>query len=290
MAMRFRSILPAALAALFWAAGLGAAAAQSSQGAYVERRGLLEADAQCGLFDANVRAALQASAGQARGALLAHGWSITQFDELERATVRAARARGCDDPRTVEAANSARAGFAAWARMARMDFPGWERSWSALRIPDSDGWLLQQVIPGPRLVVFGVREHEGAQHLAVRLVLAPGEPEPASMQMLVRDPILARTSLIGVPGRTATGLEAGAPSPATARRFVASGRWLGPRRGGGREITFSFPPEAFEAMMWLDPREAAELRWGDGRDGRRLLVEIGDVAAARAFLAAQGAR
>jgi hypothetical protein len=288
--MRFRSIVLCALGAGFLAFGAGAAAAQSSQGAYVERRGLLEADAQCRLFDSNVRAALQASAGQARGALLSNGWSRTQFDALERATVQAARSRACDDPRTMEAADSARAGFVAWSRLARMDFPGWERSWSAKRIPDSEGWMLQQSVLSPRGAVFGVREIEGVQQLAVTFILAPGEGEPSSMQMLVRDPILARTSLIGVPGRTATGLEAGAPSSATARRFVASGRWPGPRRGSAREITFAFPQEAFEAMMWLDPREAAELRWGDARAGGRLLIEIGDIAAARAFLASQSAR
>ncbi|MBS0384568.1 MAG: hypothetical protein JSS00_04380, partial [Proteobacteria bacterium] len=46
-----------------------------ARASYVERRGMLELDAQCHLFNADIRAALQATAQQARGALLRGGWS-----------------------------------------------------------------------------------------------------------------------------------------------------------------------------------------------------------------------
>ena len=50
--------------------------APDARASYVARRGMLELDARCRLFNANVRAALQATSMQARGALLRGGWSI----------------------------------------------------------------------------------------------------------------------------------------------------------------------------------------------------------------------
>jgi len=265
------------------AAAQTAQTAQSAQIAFVERRGLLEADAQCRLFEPPVRAALLAGAGQARGQLLGGGWTRTQLEDLEQAAVRAARARACDDARTAAAAQQARAGFTAWSRMSAMEFPGWDRAWSARRIPDAAGWLLRQNPPGLD-GAFGVRERDGAQELALVFALAPNETAPSSAQLVMRDPQRARASLRDVPGRTAQGLEAGAPSAASAQRFWANARLVGAAQ---REIAFVFPDAAFEAMMLLDPREAVELRVGDGPSARRILVEVGDIAAARAFLALQ---
>ena len=88
---------------------VASAEAPSARNVYVERRGLMEADAQCRLLTPEVHAALQVTAMQARGVLLRGGWSITQMDQLEQATVAAARERACNDPRTLSAANVARA-------------------------------------------------------------------------------------------------------------------------------------------------------------------------------------
>src|SRR5512143_1334267 len=102
-----------------------------ARASYVERRGMLELDSQCRLFGANIRAALQATAAQARGALLRGGWSRAQVQNLEQTVVAAARARSCQDPRTISGAASARTASAAWINANAQTFPGWTRAWYA---------------------------------------------------------------------------------------------------------------------------------------------------------------
>jgi hypothetical protein len=279
--MRFSFFAASLTLALSIASSAGAVPA--AQSAFVERRGLLEADAQCGLFTPDIRFALEAGAGQARGALLRGGWTQVRLDELERAAVNAARSRTCDDPRTAAAATQASASFASWARTPSMQFPGGERLWLARRFPDPAGWRLKQDLPR---AVFGVREYNGVQQFSI---MTPSSgPAPATAQIVMRDPERARANL-DVPGRTAQGLEAGAPSAFSAQRFLASGRRIETLESG-RFLVFVFPQAAFDAMSRLDPREAVEVRFdGAGPEGR-YLIEVGDLAAARAFLAIRDAR
>jgi len=261
-----------------------AAPAPSAQAAYVERAGLLEIDARCALLQPEVRVALRASAGQARRALVASGWSEAQLGELQQATVQAARARTCADPRNARSADQADASFHAWARLSNMDFPGAARSWSALRAPDSDGWLMRQTGQGG---VLGVVANEGGPHLAFRLPLGAGQAAPAGAQIRMRDPARAAHAALVVPGRAVTGLEAGRPSPASAQYFLASGRTLKTDAEGVRAMFYAFPDATFEAMTALDPREAVEVLIEDGPRTRAFLFEVGDIAAARVFLALQ---
>ena len=271
------------LAVLATILGAGSAHATSSaQVAYVERRGLLEADTQCRLFTPDVRAALLAGAGQARGALLRGGWTRTQFDELERAAVNAARQRPCNDPRTIQAATQARAGFASWSRTPTMEFPGWERAWSARRYADPQGWRLTQTVDA--VTRFGVREVSGAQKLTLVIGITPGAATPGAAQLAMRDPARANGALLDLRGRTTTGLAAGAPSPATAQSFLASARRVETIDRTHALLVFEFPDAAFQAMQQLDPREAIEVRLQQGNQTQRLLVEVGDIAAARTFL------
>lgn len=257
----------------------------SAQAMYVERRGLLEADAQCDLFAPEMRAALQAGAGQARGALLRGGWTQDRVAELERAAINAARARACGDARTSAAAERARAGFVPWTRAASMSFPGAERTWVARRIPDSTRWRLTQSITSPISALFGVRDDvEGGQHLTLVLPLAAGVVAPASAQMQMRDPARANANILDLRGRTIVGLEAGAPAPANAVRFFASARHVERLEDGRRQAVLQFPVTAFEAMFALDPRETIAIELETGGRRQRLLVEVGDIAAARSFL------
>lgn len=254
---------------------IASAQTPSAQALYVERRGLLELDVQCRLLAPEMRAALEAGAGQARGALLRGGWTPARVGELEAAAVNAARARRCGDPRTSAAVESARAGFVSWTRAATMTFPGSERTWTARRIPDATRWRLAQDIVSPVRATFGVREDDaGRQHLT--LVMPANGPAPASAQMLLRNPSRTSANLLDLRGRTVRGLEAGAPAPATASRYFASAR-----RIDGNVLTFEFPDAVFEAMCALDPRESVVILVGERQ---RLLVEVGDIAAARAFL------
>src|SRR5262249_10156704 len=153
-------------------------------------------------FTPDVRAALQAGAGQARSALLRGGWTRAHFDDLEQAASDAGRGRACNDPRTLAAAQGVRTGFHAWSRQNSASFPGFERDWVAYRFADINGWRLRQnIAPG---VQFGVRDHGGGQHLT--LLMPAASPAPASAQIVLRDPSRASANMLELRGRTLTGL------------------------------------------------------------------------------------
>lgn len=258
--------------------------APSAQAAYAERRALLEADQRCTLFAPDVRAALQGGADQARGALLRSGWTAARVGELEQAAVRAARGRACGDARTAAAADRARRGYASWSRAHAMEFPGSERGWSARRTPDpQEQWVLKQTIAAPRAAVFGLREISGAQEVTLLLRLDARSTAPGLVQLAFRDSARAPQSQMDVPGRTARGLAAGRPSPAATRTVLAAARRV-ETADGERRALYAFPGDVLPAVAALDPRETVEIRLGDGR--QPLLLEVGDLAAARAFLAA----
>jgi hypothetical protein len=276
---------------LFLAAALSAAlvgAASATEGldareAYVERRGLIETDARCGLFAADVRAALNVGALQARGALLRAGWTSAQVRGLEQTVASAARTRACNDARTLQSAADARHAFSRWLAAGYMEFPGWERAWLARR-GATDGWRLSQAIDAPIPSVFGVRQQGASQRLALVITLAQGQAAPTSAQLVMRDSPRAPMREVALTQRVAYGIEAGAPPPGAAMT-VPSARAM-ERLGGGRsQAVFTFPDTAFAALLQLDPREAIELRVQGGRGVQSLYVEVGDVAAARAFVA-----
>jgi hypothetical protein len=273
------------LTALFTFAFIATASAYTgpeAQSAFVERRGFLEVDTRCHLLAAGPRAALEAGAQQARGALLRSGWTRARVDELEQATLRAARSRACDDPRNETAATQARAGFATWSRTNAMTFPGVERAWVARRYVDPMGWRLRQDINTPS-AMFGVREREGVQRLTLMLPLAAAQSAPSAVQILVRDRGRAGVDVLELRGRTARGLAAGAPAANNAQGFFASARSIETIEEQ-RYAVIEFPDTAFQALLALDPREAAQVRIERGRAVENILIEVGDIAVARTFL------
>ncbi|HYD89175.1 MAG TPA: hypothetical protein VEA80_16980 [Vitreimonas sp.] len=259
------------------------AAAQSgpnAREAYVERRGLLEADAQCRLLSPSIRDALQVSAAQTRGALLRAGWSNAQMRELENAVVTAARQRACNDQRTAASVGSVSRIVAQWVNAGSMEFPGWERLWIARRI--SEGWRLSQAIEGPTPAIFGVRQAGGAQRLTLAVPISGNAAAPASARLILRDRAQPRSE-VSLNQRVARGLEAGAPPPGVS--VMAPSTRSIERLGGGRsQALFIFPDSAFRDLIALDPRETVVIELQTGRATQRLLVEVGDVDAARAFL------
>lgn len=273
------------LALALGTASTASAAEPNARTAFVERRGLLEADAQCRLFEPSIRSALSVGLAQARGALLRSGWTSANLRELENAAVNAARSRTCADQRTASAAADARRSFAAWANAGAMEFPGWDRSWRARRSTEQTGWRLSQDIDTPIPAVFGVRQTRDVQRLALAIPLARGAVAPASVQLIVRDRSRGPMREVGLPQRISQGLEAGLPSPMTSTS-IPSVRTI--ERHNGQQIAiFTFPDTAFRDLVALDPRESVELRLETGRATQSLLVEVGDVAAARAFLTLQ---
>jgi hypothetical protein len=272
----------------FFALALGTATiasateATNARTAYVERRALLEADAQCRLFTPSIRSALIVSAAQARGALLRAGWTNASVRELETAAVNAARSRACDDQRTARSADDARHAFLSWINAGSMEFPGWDRTWRARRVVDDAGWRLSQAIDAPLAATFGVRQRGESQHLTLALPIARGQTAPTSVQLVLRDPARGDVREVALTQRISQGLAAGLPSPSLATQ-IPSTRTL-ERERGAQIAVFTFPDTAFRDLLALDPRETVELRLTSGRSVQRLLVEVGDIAAARSFL------
>lgn len=267
---------------LMVASTASASEATNARTAFVERRGLLEADAQCRLFTPDIRSALSVTLAQARGALLRAGWTSASLRELETAAINAARARACDDQRTATAASDARRAFSHWINVSSMEFPGWDRSWQARRVIDDSGWRLSQTIDAPLAATFGVRQRGEAQRLTLAVPLARGQAAPTIAQLILRDASRARVREVALPQRISEGLEAGLPSPA-ASTSIPSMRTM-ERINGQQVAIYSFPDTAFRDLVTLDPRETVEIRLESGRSSQRLFVEVGDVAAARAFL------
>ncbi len=262
----------------------GAAAAQTpdAREAYVERRGLIESDGRCNLLPAGLRTALDVGALQARGALLRAGWTSAQVRALEGSIAQAAGQRACNDARTRQAVDEARRAFAPWLSAGYMEFPGWQRAWLARR-GSSDGWRLSQAIDAPRAGVLGVRQRGASQRLVLAITLARNEAAPRSAQLVLRDASRSTPPEIGLAQRVAYGVEAGAPTP-NAAMTIPSARSIEPVSGGRSQAVFTFPDDAFTRLLQLDPRESVELRLQSGRSVQSLYAEVGDIAAARAFL------
>lgn len=264
------------------------AAASAQQGpnaraVYVERRGLIEVDAQCHIFAPSIRDALQISTAQARGALLREGWTNARMRELDSAVVSAARARACNDPRTRDSAASASRTVAQWVNAGTMQFPGWQRDWTARR--GNDGWRISQIIDAPLPATFGVLQQGDTQRLSLAIPVARGATAPTSAQLIMRNPAQPRAE-IALPQRVAYGLQAGV-APPTNSMSIPSTRTIERLDGGRTQAVFAFPDTAFRDLLALDPRESVEIRVQNGRAVQTLLVEVGDIAAARSFLTVQ---
>jgi hypothetical protein len=264
----------------------GPAVAAGADQVFAERKALLAADMRCDLFTPALRQALEASTFQARTTLLRAGWTAARADDLGRAAGAEVSRRPCGDPVLTRAAANARAGFAGWARLMSMRFPGVERAWLARRAPDPQGFYIRQDISAPRTAIFGVRRDGEGGSLVLLLPLAPGEAAPGAARLSFRDTTRAPRSVADTPGRVATGLQAVVASPATARITHARARVVEIGERGARAVAFVFPDAALAQIKGLDPREAIAVTV-DARTPVTLLIEVGDIAAAHAFLAAE---
>lgn len=268
-------------AALTFAGAAHAAEPPNARAAYVERRGLLELDARCRLLPRDLRQAVQATAAQARGALLRGGWSNAQVGELESTVVSAARGRDCNDTRNAQMVDDARVAFARWTGASTMEFPGWQRPWLARRAADREGWRLRQALDDG--AVFGVRDHRGSQSLTLTVPAVRGQAAPSAARLIFRDASRGGFREVSLTQRVAYGLEAGAPGPGAATLNVSAQR--NASQSTPAFSVFTFPDAAFQRVLALDPRETVELRIETGRVSRRMFIEVGDLAVARAYLA-----
>ena len=273
-------VTAAALAGLtaLAAAPAGAGASQT----YYERTFMVEAGSKCRLFEPGLAAALNAAAVQARGAAVRAGDSE---DALRAVAFRAkdrADAVACASPELGLAATRVREAFDGFSRQVRMTYPGAYQDWSADRASYSrQTWRLSQPsITGKSPVTFGAEAGPDGRQLAA-VISFVGQNRPYAARIVLRDvtksprPWLGASALPSTDARTAVFATA---STAADESLLAKGNKQGE--------AWTFPAHAADALAGLDPRERFVVEFLFRDDSvARAEFEVGDFAAARAFLA-----
>lgn len=264
-----------------------AGAGSAASGLLYERTLMGAAGARCGLFSAPVGAALGAAREQARGAALRAGdppAAVAAVAATEaRAQARAA-AVDCRSPALRTAADRVRQAFADYARLPVMRFPGPRSAWRAERSdPRLTGarWRLVQALPGGGgWLLFG-----SVDGVPALLDARRGAAPAAYARVRLRDP-----------GRLDRPFLDGPPPPAVSAGMLASSREPAARSlwpaGATGATLYRFPPALLPRLGALDPREMAAVELVYPAAGHDRVVsaplEVGDLRAAQAFLAAGG--
>lgn len=282
---RFMRLLLLTLAACAFAASASADPLPTGAASlFAERAALMAVDSKCALLAKPVRAALAATMIQARSGAFRDGWSDAKLDGVSARAASAGRARDCRDPLVTDATQRAAAGYIGWTKQQALDLPGADRTWRARRHGDIQRWTLAQDIGAAR---FGVRnDARGESWLVLTLPYDTGQP--SSVQVYIRDRARAARPLVDVPGMApASGVAAGAAPRSLAATWMASAIRIERLKDEPPRIVVTFPPALLAEMSALDPRESAEISLSyPGKRAQTLYVEIGDLAVARAFLAA----
>lgn len=285
-------MISAALAMALAAAQPEYSAAEES---FARRIFVLQADENCGLLNRDERAALTASAGQARGALARAG---LEPGILEGRVRHAAKARACTDPLLETLAAEARAAYAGWAAMRAMDFPGPRRVWTARRVLEPDDlprWALWQTLDDGVRFGLGVTGGDSVAMLAVPASGGGADLEWARLEM--RDPEKMAQPFDPALGgllrlHESASEMSGYSTPARLSKLI----WASGERPAvgeqapmpGREYSIIyFPASAFAAMSRLDAPETVRVRVRREHGETLHYIEAGDIAAAMAFLNAR---
>jgi hypothetical protein len=156
---------------------------------YRERAAMSAVGAQCGLFDADVAAALAAGAAQARTTALRAGYGSEALDRTAANAKAQVTRMACASARVQQAAARAREAFRAYSSLHRMAFPGELAAWRADRImpQQSAAWrLAQDAYAGEDKVVFGLAGQAGDERVTLSVAPADGA-SPYAARLLVRD-------------------------------------------------------------------------------------------------------
>ena len=247
---------------------------------YYERSLMAAAGARCGLFSAEVRAALEASAAQARNTALRAGRAGSEVEAVAGEATARARSTPCGSPDLATAASRVRAAFEGWSRTMRVSYPGAGGGWTADRtVYRSPSWRLVEAAGGAAFGIAGDLEAPAA--LAAVLVSDGGAPYAARLKF--RDPARDAKPWLVAPDRPAL-----PPQAALRTVFAEAEAPAGPglSQGGRAATAFRFPASAAPALAALDPRERFEVEFlFPGGQIRTAVFEVGDFAAGQAFLA-----
>ena len=277
------------------------ALAQSAAQLFYERTVMSAADARCHLFDRPTSSALQAGAAQARGAALRAGATSKELRDIQlRATIKAAGV-ACASPDMTLAAGRVRTGFASYARLQKMSYPGDTAAWEADRATSArlNMWgLSQNVRFGYDRMTFGIASGPTQAPALTAMASFADGATPYAARLVLRDTQRASEAYLDKRGADAKGripLPARMPPGGATTAFTAQARDAAPRDLMAADMksgwSFRFPLAASEALAQLDPREAAAVEFlfanrSGGDTVRRAYLEVGDFAAGRAFLRA----
>jgi hypothetical protein len=280
-----------ALTAGLAVAGPRPSAAASGASQYLYERTLMSvADARCHLFSPDISQALAASRAQARNAALRAGDPPAAVVAVEARAQAKAAGVACGGRDLQVAAARLRAAFADYAKLQVLNFPWTRSAWRAERpYPAYHGpqrWGLVQSAPGQGgWVLFGVSNGVVTVVDARRKVAAA-----AIARLVVRDP--SRLAQPYVDTRRIDPAAQAAPRDVS-QVFIARSRGPAPASllpaGARSGSAYQFSSDALAALARLDPREGGVLELvypGPGRDRTvAVWIEVGDLAAAEAFLA-----
>lgn len=266
-------------------AGASPEAVAASSKTFYERSFVLEADARCRLFSADLGNALSASALQARGAAARAGASEAVLAEILQRARSGAASTDCQDPELAVVRDRVASAFSAWTATRKMEFPGLRGGWQADRTSFAQtGWrLVQTTTTGGASVGFGLEaDGAGLENLSV-VVSFVGRSRPYAVLLSLRNPERAPHPWLA---------ENGASLPPQAARhtfFAASNRQADPlllATGHEQGEVWVFPIDAAEAIADLDARESFVVEFLFRDDSiAKARFEAGDFAAGRAFTA-----
>jgi hypothetical protein len=279
----------------------GPALAQSAAELFYERTVMSAADARCRLFDRPTSSALQAGASQARGAALRAGSTSKALREIQQRATGKAASVACASPDLTLAASRVRTGFAGYARLQKMSYPGDTAAWEADRATSArlNMWGLSQSVRfGYDRMTFGIASGPTQAPALTAMASFADGATPYAARLVLRDAQRAGEAYLDKRSADAKGripLAARMPPGGATTTFAAKARDSAPRDLLTGDVksgwSFRFPPAAAEALAQLDPREAAAVEFlfanrSGGDTVRRAYLEVGDFAAGRAFLRA----
>jgi hypothetical protein len=287
----------AAVGALALLADVRPAMPQTPLDLFRERTAMLQAGAQCRLFDGALTNALTASQAQARTTALRAGASLDFLDRAAADARAQVSAMACGSARVQQSAQRARDAYRAYGGLQRMSFPGEVGAWRADRAMPlkSASWRLSQdAWAGLDKVVFGLAGRNGAEAMTLS-VASPDGSDPYAARLVMRDAARLPQPYVKPSGAP---LSQRTPVRGAARVILAEAkaeadpalRPLGARSA----VAFRFPAAAEQTLQGLDPREAVslELLYPSARGDlvRTAFIEVGDFNAGVAFLKSAAVR
>lgn len=280
------------LAALLGLAAAPAAADTSGvERTYLERAAITAADRSCDLFSEGERWALRSGLYQTEGELLRAGRSPAEIARLTAQVSTHARELGCEHPSVLQVAATIRDSYRQFAKTSWIEYPARHSVWGASR-SGHDAWAVMQ-IDKPSGAMFGLRRdlsaktaNEADQPLRIAIAIPAKGRAPASARLYARDPEKMREPWLG----SLFGLT---DAVSTAPRSVARPEWAGEFRREKDSVgdpiwVWYFGEAAITRLEGLDPREGVQIELTPSPMVKnaqtiRLLFEVGDLRAARAF-------